>query len=357
MNLINHKNKIYLEYYTSSKLVKRSLNLEYNQKNLKYAKTTLLPLFLKISAQKNSKKLLPKRAISRSIKNVKYAKTLKEFCDEILLNLTYTAKKGTINSAKYSIRRFFDFIDNKEITAYSIKDMQMAVFRMKKESLSAKTINLLLTYPNLAFKKAKQQNIIKENPFLFVKKPKETTKPKVVFSKKQISNILENAKGELKTFLYIAFYTGARCGEILALNGDDIDILNATIYIEKNQARYELTTPKNGKTRQIVAPKELVVYLKNALGGFMGSSNKLFYSDYFQIYYEFKKLLKALDYPLCGLHTTRHTYTTHLMKNCISPMFIANNLGHSNLDLVNRIYSHYLFDKKEIKKINEKIKF
>jgi putative site-specific recombinase, phage integrase family len=159
-----------------------------------------------------------------------------------------------------------------------------------------------------------------------------------------IANCASNthrATGELQTFLAIAFLTGARAGEILALHKSDIDFHNATIIIDKNQTRYELTTPKNGRPRTIHAPRELIAHLKNA----NLSDGRIFTSDYFQIYYAFQKLLKCLKFAPCGLHITRYSYATLLMQNAISPLFIAQNLGHSDANLVNRIYSHYIFDK------------
>lgn len=48
MRLTNHKNKIYLEFLSTSKIIKKSLNLPYTKQNLKYAKTTLLPIFKKL---------------------------------------------------------------------------------------------------------------------------------------------------------------------------------------------------------------------------------------------------------------------------------------------------------------------
>lgn len=59
----------------------------------------------------------------------------------------------------------------------------------------------------------------------------------------------------------------------------------------------------------------------------------------------------------CGLHITRHSYATLLMQNAISPLFIAQNLGHSDANLVNRIYSHYIFDKVQITKLEKVMKF
>ena len=83
-----------------------------------------------------------------------------------------------------------------------------------------------------------------------------------IFTLANCASNTHRATGELQTFLAIAFLTGARAGEILALHKSDIDFHNATIIIDKNQTRYELTTPKNGRPRTIHAPRELIAHLK-----------------------------------------------------------------------------------------------
>ena len=127
-----------------------------------------------------------------------------------------------------------------------------------------------------------------------------------IFTLANCASNTHRATGELQTFLAIAFLTGARAGEILALHKSDIDFHNATIIIDKNQTRYELTTPKNGRPRTIHAPRELITHLKNA----NLSDGRIFTSDYFQISYAFQKLLKCLKFAPCGLHITRHSYAT-----------------------------------------------
>ena len=74
------------------------------------------------------------------------------------------------------------------------------------------------------------------------------------------------------------------------------------------------------------------------------------------MYYEFKKFLKKIKIPSFGLHTIRHTYVSLLIKNSISPLFIAKNLGHSNLTQINCVYSQMFFDDVDTKAFEKSIK-
>lgn len=335
MNLIKHRNKIYIEFIQNNSVIKRSLGLPYAKENIKYAKKYILPLCQWFTVGNNNK-------------------TLKELCNEILFQKQINAKITTFQTAKYAINRFFDFVEDKQIDQYTNLDIQHAVSKMINAKLSVKTIALLFVYPKQAFKIAKELNLISKIPISKIKFPKKSLySKKHVFTKAQICKILSSATGELKLFLLIAFYSGARSGEILALKRHDIDFKKGTISISKNQTRYELTTPKNGISREIVIPKEL----KKLISEKDLQNENLFTTTYFQLYYQFKKLLKSLDIPHVGLHSTRHTYITHLIHNKISPIYIANNVGHSNLNLINSVYSHFLLDNNEIKKLNKSLKF
>lgn len=352
MQLINHNDTIYLEFLSNSKIIKKSLNLTYNKENLKYAQSTLLPIFQKLYLIKIKS---PLKQISKSKPTKNNSKLLSQICLKVMQNLSLCSKQTTIKSASYAYKRIFDFISDKAIASYSPDELQTAIFKMQKASLSPKTIHLIISYLNLAFKKAQALHLITQNPLALIKKPKLYKKQKSLPAINEIKTLLSSATNELKRFLYIAFYTGARSGEILALNKEDLNLKNSYVSINKNKTRYELTSPKNGNQRVVLIPKKLKDFLKTDLLNL--KSDTLFTKDYFQIYYEFKKLLKKLKFRSFGLHITRHYYTTILLKNNISPIFIAKNLGHSNLTQINQTYSHYFFDKKEILALEKVMNF
>ncbi|MSN97177.1 site-specific integrase [Campylobacter sp. FMV-PI01] len=349
MKLINYKNTIYLEFSSSSKTIKKSLKLAYTNKNLLYATNTLLPLFQKLHTIATITYPQPKQ---RPIKSLTSTTTLKSICYAVIVELKLHAKLTTVHSALYAYKRIFDFLIDKPIPSYTHSDIQLAIYKMH-QNLSPKTIHLIISYLNLAFKKAITLKLITQNPVLNLKKPRIRKSHKTLFNPYQISTLLSHATGELQLFLYIAFYTGARSGEILALSKDDIQ--NSTIKISKNKTRFELTSPKNGSSRIIHAPKPLLNFLKQALPNI--HTQHIFQSDYFQMYYKFKSLLKSLNFVPCGLHITRHCYATLLLSNKVSPIYIAKNLGHSNLNEINQTYSHYIFDKKDKISLEKALKF
>ena len=101
-----------------------------------------------------------------------------------------------------------------------------------------------------AFNFALLDNIISSNPFsirgaiIKPKSDKETKKIEALTIEEQNAFLDELSKSDdkYKDILYIAIYTGMRIGEILALKGEDIDIENKRIKIERT-----LTKDNNDK--------------------------------------------------------------------------------------------------------------
>lgn len=411
MQLIIKNDKIHLRYQSSSKIVTKSLRLKATKQNLKYAQTTLLPIFARLYAVSNTPPSPISAKRTKSAKKSNFATNFTQIsssnlpcisnlmsnskpnhmpnfapnsaqilasnpfanlCQKSLAKIALNCKLSTLQTARYVYRSLLNFISTRHISSPRHSDFEAYFCHLRTKNLSIATARLHLSYINSALKFAttkranisvcvpnstisphRQSNFTKQTQIHLHATNFTISRHKTPFSLSQIARLIRTATGELQTFLAIAFLTGARAGEILALHKSDIDFHNATIIIDKNQTRYELTTPKNGRPRTIHAPRELIAHLKNA----NLSDGKIFTSDYFQIYYAFQKLLKCLKFAPCGLHITRHSYATLLMQNTISPLFIAQNLGHSDANLVNRIYSHYIFDKVQITKLEKVMKF
>jgi hypothetical protein len=60
----------------------------------------------------------------------------------------------------------------------------------------------------------------------------------------------------------VALKTGLRQGELLALAWDDIDLVAGRLVVSRNLSRGEITTPKNGKTREIPLGDDVLAALK-----------------------------------------------------------------------------------------------
>ena len=157
---------------------------------------------------------------------------------------------------------------------------------------------------------------------------------------------------DLLTYLYIAFLTGARTGEILALNWGDIDFENEKIAITKSlNDMGELTTPKTkSSVRHIDMLPPLKEYLLKLNSAYTGKSelahkeresgevSPIITAKRKDLRAEFYALLDSLGLKRRVLYNTRHSFASIMLSQGEEPLWVAAMLGHKNLNIT---YSHY----------------
>lgn len=190
------------------------------------------------------------------------------------------------------------------------------------------------------------------NPIKMVDMPKLNTvkKKQKPFTLDEIDLILKSTSGVLKNFLGISFFTGMRSGEVLALKWEDIDFVTDTISVNKTIAEGHINTPKTrssmrdiemlSKAKEFFKAQQLETGIKNDYL-FLTKYNS-HYSNNSYFYQNYQKVLKKLKLDMRSLHNTRHTFASIMLNNRIEPMWVSNMLGHDNLDMTLRIYTHYM---------------
>ncbi len=143
----------------------------------------------------------------------------------------------------------------------------------------------------------------------------------------------------------ILFYTGMRCGELLALTPEDI-LDDCSISVNKN---YEVVdgneyflTPKTDKSKRIITiPKSLYDEIKEYIDGMLiEPDERMFYFGHGGLSTEMKRVTKKAGLPPIRLHDTRHSHASMLIDMGFSIKEIADRLGHESPETTWRIYSH-----------------
>ncbi|OOQ39223.1 tyrosine-type recombinase/integrase [Helicobacter pylori] len=168
------------------------------------------------------------------------------------------------------------------------------------------------------------------------------------FSLEEVKTLIENAPSlRLKAFLTVAFLTGLRTGEQLALTWEDIDFTNKTITINKSLNELgTITTPKNKPSIREVDLLEPVAKILKELQTSEPESEKFVFismpkrSTMFQR--AFRALLRALNLKDRKLYTTRHTFASLMLSQGEEPMWVSKTLGHKDLNTTYKTYSHYI---------------
>ncbi len=155
-------------------------------------------------------------------------------------------------------------------------------------------------------------------------------------------------------FFNIAFYTGARKGEINALKWSDIDgnIMRIRRSIAQKLKGGDVETPPKNKSsyRDLQIPTPLMNVL-NEHKDRQRAAAHLFTEDFricggerplrdTSIDNKNKAFAKAADLPHIRIHDFRHSHASLLANEGINIQEVARRLGHSNVQMTWNTYSH-----------------
>ncbi len=308
----------------------------------------ILAFVNRLEAMKNANKRV-KNAEKRTLKirsKITILQALERF-----LSLKLGLKQTSINSLENVFNSVFRTMDLKEsdklkkITKEKIaKYHESALKHYKKNTIHNLNANLKSF---LEF--CETEGFIEKSPYFAITlKNAQEAKAIDPFSLEEIKSLIENAPSlNLKAFLMVAFFTGLRTGEQLALTWEDIDFNKKTITINKSLNELgQITTPKNKPSVREVDLLEPVGKILQELKASEPASKKFVFISMpkrisvFQRH--FKKLLKALNLKDRKLYTTRHTFASLMLSQGEEAMWISKTLGHKDLNTTYRTYSHYI---------------
>ncbi|MFP6295121.1 tyrosine-type recombinase/integrase [Helicobacter pylori] len=319
--------------------------LEYFQsKSLK----EILAFFKRLKAIKNANKRI-KNAEKQTLK-IQSKITILEALERFL-SLKLGLKQTSLNALENVFSSVFRTMDLKEsdklkkITKEKIaKYHESALKHYKKNTIHNLNANLKSF---LAFCEA--ERFIEKNPYYAITlKNAQEAKAIDPFSLEEVKTLLENAPSlRLKAFLMVAFFTGMRTGEQLALTWEDIDFNEKKIVINKSLNELgQITSPKNKPSIREVDLLETVEKILKELKESEPANKKFVFIDMpkrssiFQRH--FKNLLKAFNLKDRKLYTTRHTFASLMLSQGEEAMWVSKTLGHKDLNTTYKTYSHYI---------------
>lgn len=345
------------------------------------------------------------KKLEKAISNLKY---------EVEHGLCGSAKRVTLNqwfeewlsvyketTVKASTRLHFDtyyriyikkYLGNKEIRNIKAIHVQKLFNKMVKDGYKQNTIKKVRNILNNMFVIAVQNDLIIKNPCSGVIIPKTDVKERRVLTEREQRNFLQflhdNEKWQRYEQLFIiAFGTGLRIGELLALNWTDVDFkenyidVNKTLYYckEDSQYRFIVQTPKTKTSfRQVPMMKHVATAFKmqkkyqlqhmmllgdkwepltdiglnnlvfttewgkpvdrNSINRVIGSIVKAYNNQEIKIAEREGREPERIEY--FSAHTTRHTFATRCFEKNIPPKVVQGYLGHATLAMTMDLYTH-----------------
>ena len=235
----------------------------------------------------------------------------------------------------------FKMYNIQDIKVFDIEHWQ----KMLLSDLSTSRVLRIKTIFSMILKKAVANDMILKNPVDYVESFKVSYSKQEPFSLDEMKAIINGASGWLKVLLSLAFSTGMRAGEILALQWNDIDFENRAIYLQRSISKGVIKgdTQTKNHNRLVVVPDFVMDMLRIHKNS---SINEwVFVSRYKKPYTEskgiakcyFKPLLEKLGISYKPLKATRHTYVSIMRNSGVNADFVNEIVGHSK-DVSNKHY-------------------
>jgi integrase len=233
----------------------------------------------------------------------------------------------------------------------------------RRKHISARTVRHVAGLLNVALNKAFKLEFIQVNPMLRVELPSVEKKDARSLTPDEFGSLREVCRDDWTFALVeLALATGARRGELLALQWADLDLLSGVLTISKSleqtAAGLRVKCPKNGKTRSFQLPQSALAALRFQRDQ-QQEHRRLFGADYRNLDLMFcepdgnyhqpdlvsqviiRRIRKA-GIKNGSFHTLRHTHASNLLSRGVPLPAVSARLGHADANVTARVYSHAL---------------
>jgi len=214
------------------------------------------------------------------------------------------------------------------------------------------------------FRYCVKSDILVKSPLLAVELPKIPKEPErnTALSDTDIKKLIDVCDDDIKHFPFVfAAFTGLRVGELLALTNKDVDLKNSMINIDKSVSYYVVdgvyqSVLSSTKTEASIRRVPILDEIQELLRIYMKSITKVTpFNGEFLLFpsslgeYRNSNSFRRMYQILCDklgiekgrtIHSLRHTFCTILARQGVSLLEASRLMGHSNVNITAKIYSH-----------------
>ena len=219
-------------------------------------------------------------------------------------------------------------------------------------------MNYAVKFYNLPFNPVARAGQVSDSPLL---REKDEIK---VWNLKEFNDFIKHVDNcELYTIFNLLYFTGARIGEILALNHKDFNFKNRTMRINKNYQKIKgkeyVTTPKTKSSiRTIKIPNFLCDIVQEYLKKLYDINiPRIFNTSRTNVHRCKNNTIRKYNLKKIRLHDFRHSHASVLLNEGVNIIAVSKRLGHESVKMTLDTYAH-LMDGNEDKLIDtlEKLK-
>lgn len=175
------------------------------------------------------------------------------------------------------------------------------------------------------------------------------------FNPSEIQAILMAAEAEAKHLFQFAFYSGLRTSELMALQWEDVDWAKGTVDVRRALVRGRLKSPKTyaGRRTLLLLPPalEAIKAQRKLVSRKSKRSSLIFWNpntgghwSYDTIRKAWVNLLNKGQVRYRNPYQTRHTYASMMLSGGENIMWVANQMGHVDTQMVIKTYGKWIPD-------------
>ena len=288
---------------------------------------------------------------------------------EYIVDWLENVHKGKLRIGTYvNYKKLIKYIvtDLGDVWLQKLTPQRVQAFYAKKleEGLSSKVVHDIHGVLHLALDNALRWGMVSRNVCDLVTPPRIVSREVAPLSVEQARILVKHVRGHrLEVLLTVAVVTGMRRGELLALRWSDIDFDHSRLLVLHSVDfiagyGYVEGKPKTAAGRRVISlPAFLLEMLKqhqvqqlelrdtahewedrglvfpNLKGGYLHPNH---------MGEKFRKLLKEAGLPYIHFHDLRHSAASILLCMGVNIKVIQELLGHSDISITLRTYSHLL---------------
>jgi site-specific recombinase XerD len=241
--------------------------------------------------------------------------------------------RKTIQSYLYHNKAFCRAVQKNpgEVSPEDIK--KYLVFMDKERNLSASTMNLTISSLKFFYHHVLKKDLTREQH-----RPRYDKRLPSVFSKSEIMHILDSEPNpKHRLLLMLAYSSGLRVSEVVALKKDHIDFDRRTLFVYAGKGRKDRYTLLSDRAARFIKEYCRLYAINNWLFPGLSAGRHLSVRAAQNIFS--KALEKVRINKTTSIHSLRHTFATHLLESGTDIKYIQELLGHVSLKTTER-YTH-----------------
>lgn len=246
-------------------------------------------------------------------------------------------KEVTIKDYEKTIKYISSNIFNSDIKNITSLQINGLLNQITLERTAQKVYELL----NALFSKAKDYEVIPKNIMDIIDKPKHTRERGIALSLEEQAKFIEECPKHIHGDIFLVImFQGLRIGECLGITGNDIDLTNYTLNINKaiNQ-QGQIDTTKNTQSNRIIPIFKNCIPLLEKYKDY--GDKRIFNFSYYIPQKKLKEIIKRIGIRNISLHDLRHTFITNCKNKNIPEHIIQSWVGHTiGSSVTSKIYTH-----------------